>query len=420
MSGPAGTPIRKPFVTTPPATARKRHDPNGALTKSDDGTTENVYTYDYDGYLSAFDTTGTDNDATYVYDADRRRIAKTVDSTTTKYFLAGANVIADYDGDDVLLATYVTPGLDDNVSIATGGSTYYYMKDGLGSIRNLVDANEATQNTYDYYAFGKELGSWTENVTNRYTYTAREYDEESEQYYYRARYYVGSGRFLSRDPARDDLNLYRYARNLPILLTDPSGKLTGGAGLGWSVTVVPTWKGAEILFVWDDKGNVGVLFCPMLGAGFGAAVTAGVIFHTTNANTICDLTGPSWEGGGSVTLGKIAGVPIGVGVDAIRGPNMGYVGIEVQVGPGAGILGAEAHFGKSFCKLMWQNNYPCKTCASGPCRLPDAAPFPVQQAFDTEIADMNASFRQAGRPSVDHSEPFVVIRQGIPWGSACF
>jgi RHS repeat-associated protein len=197
---------------------------NGALTTSDDGTTVNVYTYDYDRYLTAFDTTGTDNDATYVYDAGKRRIAKTVDSTTTKYFLDGANVIADFDGDNVLQATYVTPGLDDNVSLATGGSTYYYMKDGLGSIRNLIDSNEATQNTYDYYAFGKELGSWTENVTNRYTYTAREYDEESEQYYYRARYYDGSKRFNRRDPVEP--YGYVYCRNNPTASKDPTGLIS--------------------------------------------------------------------------------------------------------------------------------------------------------------------------------------------------
>jgi RHS repeat-associated protein len=211
--------------TTGGTTTEYEYDANGALTKSNDGTTENVYTYDYDGYLSAFDTTGTDNDATYAYDAGKRRIAKTVDSTTTKYFLDGANVIADFDVDNVLQATYVTPGLDDNVSIATGGSTYYYLKDGLGSIRNLVDSNEATQNTYDYYAFGKELGSWSENVTNRYTYTGREYDSESEQYYYRARYYSGGGWFSRRDP-RLSPRLYSYVSSRPVVFVDPTGRTT--------------------------------------------------------------------------------------------------------------------------------------------------------------------------------------------------
>jgi RHS repeat-associated protein len=144
-----------------------------------------------------------------------------VDSDTTKYFLDGADVIADFDGDDVLQATYVTPGLDDNISQTRSGSTYYYLQDGLGSIRNLVDSNEATQNTYDYYAFGKELGSWTENVTNRYTYTAREYDEESEQYYYRTRLYNGAGRFLSRDIV--EMHRYVYVSNRPLMLVDAYG-----------------------------------------------------------------------------------------------------------------------------------------------------------------------------------------------------
>jgi len=132
-------------------------------------------------------------------------------------------VIADYDGDDVLVATYVTPGLDANLSVTRSGSTYYYLKDGLGSIRNLVDSNETTQNMYDYYAFGKALGDWTENVTNRYTYTAREWDQESGQYYYRARYYAGGGRFLSRDPELQGTNFYVYVSAQPVTSSDPTG-----------------------------------------------------------------------------------------------------------------------------------------------------------------------------------------------------
>jgi len=226
--------------TTGGTTTTYEYDANGALTKSDDGTTVNGYTYDYDGYLRAFDTTGTDNDATYTYDADKRRIAKTVDSATTKYFLDGADVIADYDGDNVLLATYLTPGLDANLSQTRSGSTYYYMKDGLGSIRTLTDASEDPQNVYDYYAFGKELGSWTENVTNRYTYTAREYDPESAQYYYRARYYKGSGRFLSRDSKRnpETMSPYAYVRNSPPGYSDPSG---WNSERGWFDNIVCTY-----------------------------------------------------------------------------------------------------------------------------------------------------------------------------------
>jgi|GEM_PF-2272458 len=207
--------------TTGQTTTTYLYDANGALTKSDDGTNVAAYEYNYEGMLVTYEKGETN--ASYTYDADGRRVGKTVDGTITKFFYDANDAIADYDSNDTLIATYLTPFLDRNVSATRSGSTYYYMADGLGSIRNLIDSNETTQNVYDYYAFGKELGSWTENITNRYTYTAREYDSESQQYYYRARYYTGGGRFLSRDSVLDGFGLYLYGRNAPAGITDPSG-----------------------------------------------------------------------------------------------------------------------------------------------------------------------------------------------------
>ena len=181
--------------------------------------------------------------ASYVYDADKRRIRKVVESATTKYFLDGMDVIADYDGSDALLASYVTPGLDANLSMTREGQTYYYMRDGLGSIRNLFDASENVANTYDYHAFGSALGEWSESVENRYTYTAREWDGESGQYYYRARYYMGGGRFNRRDPARDGINLYIYVGSTPTIFVDPAGLwkwVDGGRQGGARARVVAT------------------------------------------------------------------------------------------------------------------------------------------------------------------------------------
>ena len=42
------------------------------------------------------------------------------------------------------------------------GNTYYYMADGLRSIRNIAESDEDTANTYDYYAFGDTLGTETQ------------------------------------------------------------------------------------------------------------------------------------------------------------------------------------------------------------------------------------------------------------------
>jgi RHS repeat-associated protein len=61
----------------------------------------------------------------------------------------------------------------------------------------------------------------------RNLYTGREFDGETGQYNYRARYYdPQAGRFLNTDPAEDDAdNLYRYVGNNAPNLTDPSGML---------------------------------------------------------------------------------------------------------------------------------------------------------------------------------------------------
>lgn len=55
--------------------------------------------------------------------------------------------------------------------------------------------------------------------------------------YYRARYYdPGVGRFLSEDPSGfngDDVNLYRYAKESPPNLSDPSGLNPGAGSIPW-------------------------------------------------------------------------------------------------------------------------------------------------------------------------------------------
>jgi RHS repeat-associated protein len=55
-----------------------------------------------------------------------------------------------------------------------------------------------------YDSFGNLTAS-TGSITNSFRYTGREFDSETNLYYYRARYYdQSSGRFTAEDPAGFD------------------------------------------------------------------------------------------------------------------------------------------------------------------------------------------------------------------------
>ncbi len=73
-------------------------------------------------------------------------------------------------------------------------------------------------NTYAYDSFGKLTAS-TGTLANPFQYTGREFDQETGNYFYRARYYDQNvGRFISEDPLGfkgGDPNFYGYVLNSP-------------------------------------------------------------------------------------------------------------------------------------------------------------------------------------------------------------
>ncbi|MDD3120365.1 MAG: HNH/ENDO VII family nuclease, partial [Candidatus Gracilibacteria bacterium] len=153
---------------------------------------------------------------------------------------------------------YGNGGIDDVVAVVmndgTQSKTYYYHKDNLGSTVAITDEFGNMVEKYRYDVFGKSyvyatvnsggqsLSGWIgideyEKISgnkllgNSRLYTGREYDSETGLYFYRARYYDSeSGRFISRDPigVADNVNLYSYVGNNPVMYTDPSGMFSWG------------------------------------------------------------------------------------------------------------------------------------------------------------------------------------------------
>ena len=105
-----------------------------------------------------------------------------------------------------------------------GQELSYYHRDEQLSTALVTDGHRNVQNSYQYDAFGMSLGT-TEKLNNRIRYTGQQYDELTEQYYLRARYYNPvAGRFMQEDVYQGDgLNLYAYCGNNPVMYDDPSG-----------------------------------------------------------------------------------------------------------------------------------------------------------------------------------------------------
>ena len=123
-------------------------------------------------------------------------------------------------------------------SVSEGDSLKYKHLDHLGSTRVVTNTDGMIEQVLDYYPFGEERVN--ENYTvldTRYSYTNHEKDDESGMIYMRARYMnPGIARFISQDPASrlspesffldpQQLNMYSYAANSPIMYWDPTGEV---------------------------------------------------------------------------------------------------------------------------------------------------------------------------------------------------
>jgi RHS repeat-associated protein len=96
--------------------------------------------------------------------------------------------------------------------------------DEQNSTSYVTGAGGEIESFYEYDAFGA-IRRKSEEIKNRILYTGQQYDQETGQYYLRARFYNPVvGRFLQEDVYRGDgLNLYAYCGNNPVNYYDPSG-----------------------------------------------------------------------------------------------------------------------------------------------------------------------------------------------------
>jgi RHS repeat-associated protein len=199
-------------------------DANGNLTS------DGVRSYSYDHANRLTQVTQGSVTAEYVYNGDGVRTSKTVAGETTEYALdllaTLPVVISDTD------AVYLY-GLD--IIAQQQSERLYYVHDGLGSVRQLVDTTGQVETNYAYDPFGVPVVEG--DGSNPYRYTGEAWDAEVELLYLRARYYQPEvGRFLTKDPwaggvwRPGTLNAYVYVANNSVNIGDPAGLDGGGPG----------------------------------------------------------------------------------------------------------------------------------------------------------------------------------------------
>jgi RHS repeat-associated protein len=123
-----------------------------------------------------------------------------------------------------------------------GPTSYYAHADQLDSVMLLVESDGDIAESYRYKEFGEQtvvdstfakLNNLNSNIGNWKRYTGQEHAMPSSVsdpwYFYRARAYrADAGRFVQRDPEhyREAANMYTYAMQKPLSVTDPTGLMT--------------------------------------------------------------------------------------------------------------------------------------------------------------------------------------------------
>lgn len=199
------------------------YDDNGNMTS--DGS--RTYTWDGENRLVKIAYTGTQEETEFTYDAFFRRVKileKNNGSTTSdkRLIWCGTQICEERNSGNTTAKWYYPEGFVENTTPSV--TKYYYGKDHLGSIRELMNSSGTVVGRHDYDPYGSRTFSGT--VQADFGYTGHYVHSRSGLVLtlYRA-YAPEQGRWISRDPLEENggINLYTYVFNDPENLYDPLG-----------------------------------------------------------------------------------------------------------------------------------------------------------------------------------------------------
>jgi len=203
------------------------YDANGSmLTKQEQGGSLTEYRYDIENRLLDVKKDGVFV-SEFKYDGDGGRTRKITAIEDIRF------VGSLYEEANNRASSYVFLG-STRIAQITDGQVFYYLTDHLGGTNVLMDSQGVKKQILEYLPYGKitrdEKFGTTAEQDAWYHFTSQYHDEESELYFFNARYYDPElGRFISPDEIIQDptdsstLNRYSYVSNNPVNHIDPTG-----------------------------------------------------------------------------------------------------------------------------------------------------------------------------------------------------
>jgi len=243
------------------------------------------YTYDANGNCTGYSSSG-DQGATYEWDAEDRLVAvnrvprrheftydgfgrrvKMVEKfngtiTDTKQFIwDGTQIAEERDGANNVTKRFYSQGEQ------IAGSSYYYTRDHLGSVREMTDAAGNVRARYEYDPYGRRT-KVAGDLEATFGFTGHYYQPWTKLHLalYRA-YDADLGRWLNRDPIEEEggINLYGYLGNEPLNSMDPLGL--------WKIEIRFSIQGTAFGITFGKDKDTGKKFFG-LGVGVGAGYAA--------------------------------------------------------------------------------------------------------------------------------------------------
>ena len=292
------------------------YDLNGNLLREKSPTGSIIRSFEWDGAdrLKAINS-GTQRIA-WTYNGNGQRVLETLNGTASKRFLwDGIALLLEKTPTHTITKKYYGDG-EQRIGGSDAGN-YFYTRDHLGSIREVIKQDGTLQARYDYDAYGKRsiiyqnaayLGGSTFGYTGHITLPALVTGQSELVLTHFRAYDQELGRWLSADPLGEagGMNLYGYVGNNPISFVDPMGlsywdlSFSGYLPSG----LIPAGFGGTFGFFMDDCGDVRFY----IGPGVGSA-SPGVSLMHSNANP----SPGKWSG--QVTGGFIGGGAYGFDED---------------------------------------------------------------------------------------------------------